>query len=356
MNSKLGFSIYLSSGLEKNIQILNYLSKKNVKYLFTSFQIPEDNLEDYIEQMKFIMKWCKNNNINLYADVSPRTLTGLKLDSFEILYKYGITGLRFDFGIDYIDIANISQEHKVMINASSISEKEIQLLIENKVNLDNVIACHNFYPKLYSGLSTEYFKKQNALLKKYKIDIAAFIIGDREKREPFYDGLPTLETQRHLTTLESAIQMQCNYDIDYIIVGDISVQDRTFNDLIQLFQNKLNLHVINKNIPKQMLNKELKCRTDLSPYLIRVDNTRKCIKANPVCANEKEKYYFSKGTILMCNYKFGRYNGEIEILLHDIPYDERYNEIGKIKENSLPLLKYIDGNKAFILIEDEERI
>ena len=48
----LGVSIYFSTPFEENEEYLNRVSKYNVKYVFTSLQIPEENQVDQLNLLK----------------------------------------------------------------------------------------------------------------------------------------------------------------------------------------------------------------------------------------------------------------------------------------------------------------
>lgn len=45
------------------------------------------------------------------------------------------------------------------------------------------------------------------------------------------------------------------------------------------------------------------------------------------------------GTITMDNEKYGRYQGEVQIVKRPLEYDERVNVIGKVTEDSKELIK-----------------
>lgn len=351
MNFNVGASLYFSEGLEKNKCYIDLYAKNNVRNIFSSLQIPEDNLEDFKKQVIEIISYTKQLNVNLYIDISPRTLKGLKLESYFELYDMGIDCLRFDFGVNNDIIAQISSKNKVMINASSCEEKDLKELARRRANFNNIIACHNFYPKKYTGLDCDFFMKKNKLMKKYNMQVYSFIPGDYIKRGPFYDGLPTLEKHRNYNLYEAIMELYKLYEINCVFVGDIMISNELLNFISALNNGVLVMEY--DGFYDRLYEKLFECRNDLSEYLIRLDNTRLNYQEYPIKQNNSIFDSFMIGDVIVCNEKFNRYNGEIEIVKKEIEFDNRYNYIGKINEKYLGLLKYIDNNEKIYLINNE---
>jgi uncharacterized protein len=57
-----------------------------------------------------------------------------------------------------------------------------------------------------------------------------------------------------------------------------------------------------------------------------------------------------KGTITMDNDLYGRYRGEVQITLNDLPADERVNVIGKVIPEDILLLSFIKPGQGIKLI------
>jgi hypothetical protein len=55
------------------------------------------------------------------------------------------------------------------------------------------------------------------------------------------------------------------------------------------------------------------------------------------------------GSITIDNELYGRYGGELQIMLTNLPSDEKVNVIGMIIEDDLSLLQYIGAGKKFKL-------
>jgi hypothetical protein len=58
-----------------------------------------------------------------------------------------------------------------------------------------------------------------------------------------------------------------------------------------------------------------------------------------------------KGQIMIGNNSFGKYKGELQIILKEIPIDERKNIVGTIAEEELFLLDYVGAWTQFTCVE-----
>ncbi len=104
--------------------------------------------------------------------------------------------------------------HPLLHLKKSVSRLKIQGL-----KTSQLIACHNYYPKPYTGLSLHKVKQFNQQLHQYNIPVVAFIPGEI-KRLPIFEGLPTIEEQRHIKPLQAALECLVAAECDYICIGD----------------------------------------------------------------------------------------------------------------------------------------
>jgi hypothetical protein len=58
-----------------------------------------------------------------------------------------------------------------------------------------------------------------------------------------------------------------------------------------------------------------------------------------------------KGQIMIGNNSFGKYKGELQIILKEMPIDERKNIVGTIAEEELFLLDYVGAWTQFTCVE-----
>lgn len=56
------------------------------------------------------------------------------------------------------------------------------------------------------------------------------------------------------------------------------------------------------------------------------------------------------GRITIDNERYGRYAGELQMTLVDLPPDDRVNVIGEVIEEDVSLLRFVHGGRRFCLI------
>lgn len=352
-SGQVGISIYLSTGLVKNLEILQTAKKNRVSSIFTSFNIPEESVEQFSGDIKEITSYCHNNNIDICADVSDRTIHALNLKSIEDLYDFGITCLRMDYGIEDNDIINCTKKHKIMINASTIRKEELELYKQKEISFDNVVGCHNFYPKINTGLSKKFVIKQNKLLNEYGIETIAFIPGNKKLRGPLFEKLPTCEVHRNDDVLKSAIELKFYCGSDSIFVGDVECEEYLYPLLHDIVDDIIPLKTAftNKIYEKMLVETVFQNRYDLSENTIRCQESR--INKKYALYPEPDIYNgnIEKGDIIVSNTDFKRYVNEIEIAKKQLPHDSRVNIIGKIQPQYIDCIDFIISSSRFKCIK-----
>ena len=88
------------------------------------------------------------------------------------------------------------QVFRIVVNASTVSSDEIESWREAGADVTRFAACHNCYPKPYTGLALEDIARVKLRLAALGFEIMAFVPGDANVRGPVFEGLPTVEAQR----------------------------------------------------------------------------------------------------------------------------------------------------------------
>lgn len=353
----LGISIYLSKeNIIKNEQYIKLAKANGFKSIFTSLHIPEDDPSLYKELLHILGQQAKANNMELMVDISPKSLSHLALDYSTVseLINWGVTGLRIDYGLAEKDIADLSHTMKISLNASTITDNYLRTLISYGLKTENVEAWHNFYPRPETGLAKNYLIEKNKWLKSFGLTTMAFISGDKEKRGPLFRGLPTLEEHRDTIPLHAYLELTESCFVDKVLVGDISVTNESMK-LLSEGSDFISLRYIPTIQDEMILNfveQIYTNREDQARDVIRSMESRiyasfgehKLLPNNTVKRN--------KGAITIDNELYGRYAGEMQITLTDLPSDDKVNVIGNIINEDLPLLNYIGAGKKFKLMRD----
>ena len=110
-----------------------------------------------------------------------------------------------EFAKPYISVENNTESHLVL-NVSTLTETLLEALAQAGVDLSRVWATHNYYPKVYSGLSQAYVLAQNQRLHALGILCLAFVSGQMA-RDPYFDGLCTVEQTRHWPSQQTALYL-----------------------------------------------------------------------------------------------------------------------------------------------------
>ena len=134
-----GFSVYLSTGKEKNEKIIEKAVKAGLKYVFTSLNISEEKVDKQSELEK-IIRLCTEHNLNLIVDINSTTKDIANLNS-ENVY------LRIDDGFTVNEILNLSEKNKIVLNASTVTEEELEYMKLRNAKFFNMLSLHNFIRK-----------------------------------------------------------------------------------------------------------------------------------------------------------------------------------------------------------------
>ena len=342
-----GVSIYFSSGREFNEALIEKARKAKVKHGFTSMHIPEEDEKGYREDAKALFKSCREAGIALTIDVDPTTPERLGLKSMAELKELGVESLRLDFGFDDSDVVELSKLFHIVWNASTVSVNEVKRWETLGACIDNFSACHNYYPKKYSGLSLERVKEINSELKMLGMRTEGFVPGNKVLRGPIKEGLPTVEEHRELDDILLSFLQMYDAKTDIVYIGDCDIFDSDWAKLVDLSDGFVRLHTsyLNEERLKGIIQHD---RPDSSEYVIRSQESRlwdfntSVVPRNAVDAKV--------GDIRMANDLYLRYRGEVEICRKPIRSDERVNVIGHVEESDLVYIPYIKNGMGFMFV------
>ncbi|MDM5330115.1 MupG family TIM beta-alpha barrel fold protein [Neobacillus sp. CF12] len=323
----IGISFYLNDPLAE--ERIERAGKMGVKRAFTSLHIPEES-GDLAGRAMVLLQCAKNAGIEVYADVSLKTPGHLELESLFDLKSLGVSGLRLDDFFENELIVKLAKAFKLALNASILFEEDVRALLDGGLKASQLLAWHNFYPRIETGLSDWFFQSQNELFGKYGIPVSAYIPGDGEKRGPLFEGLPTLEEHRDMDPFLAALEL-FHFGVEDVYIGDPEVSEELLRKLINFDRDDC-VEIVIEGFQEG----EFKLRPDFSRDVRRFMDTRSVDAVVP--ENTTERWM---GSITRDNDSYGRYRGEIQITLCDLPADERVNVVGKVVEEDIVLLSYL---------------
>lgn len=353
----LGASIYFSTPYEENEKYLREISQFGINYVFTSMQIPEEKNESQLELLKKFISLTNQLGMKLMVDISPETFRKFNIskgDSIEFLKRLEVKCVRVDYGFDYKEIKEFSDEFEVVLNASTIDETFYNQGKEAGLDFEKLIACHNFYPRKDTGLDKEWIIHKNKILKSFGLKVMMFIPGDAQKRGPVFEGLPTVECHREQAPFVNYIDCSEILLADEVLIGDVQISKKELRKIDDFIQDKIITLDIESLSEPEFLNRVLSNRKDVAMNVVRCVESRTVLRRQNIVPNNTAKREI--GTITMDNEKYGRYKGEVQIVKRPLEADERVNVIGQVTEASKGLLKYIQaGTKfKFVGVEDNE--
>lgn len=361
--ARLGISIYPEhSTKEKDIEYLSLAAKYGFKRVFTCLLSLEGKSVDEIkEEFKEIIGHANSLGMEVILDVAPNIFEqlGIKYEDLSFFAELGAAGIRLDEGFDGAKEAFMTFNKyglKIEINAS-LGTKYADNILSYKGNRDKLITCHNFYPQKFTGLSYKHFEKCSKDLKNLGLKVAAFVSSQGDNTFgpwPVNEGLCTLEEHRFLPADVAARHLFATELVDDVIIANAYATEEELKSLSKINPNKLTFKIeLNdevSDVEKDIIfNFPHLVRGDMSEYMARSTMCRieyKDANIEPHNTND-----LKAGDIIIVNNEYSRYKGELHIVLKDMPNDGRKNVVGRIPQNELHLLDFIEPWRAFEIIE-----
>lgn len=346
---KTGISIYLSSGIEKNEEVIRKAKEAGATYGFTSLHIPEEDYVDYKKSVRQLLDLTNDAKIELMIDVDGETPERLGLKRMEDLLDYGVTSIRLDYGFSDKEIVALSKHFNIVWNASTTSPFDIRKWKSLGADTSRFTACHNYYPKPYTGLNIGYVRDINFALKLAGYQVTSFVPGDNELRGPLKLGLPTIE--EHRGQKESlAINMLELYKAksDIVMVGDVNLSDNGWKEFKAVSDGVINLRAVLREGYTDLYDRVAHERPDSSAFVIRAEESRGWYKNQSILP--ENTIDCEVGSICIGNDKYLRYKGELEICRKLRRSDEKVNVIGEICKEDLKYIPFIENGMGFKLV------
>lgn len=343
-----GFSIFLNEGLTRDTtQYIKEMAEYGFSGIFTSLHIPEDDASQYRKRLTDLGSIAKTYQLELMVDISGEALdrAGFSFKHLRELKEIGVTGLRMDYHISNQQIAELSQEMTIALNASTITEIDIQELREANADFDHLEAWHNYYPRPETALDKDWYHEKNQWLKAYGLTIQGFVPGDEKLRGPLYRGLPTLEEHRGMHPLAAALDL--SNETDKVYIGDSGLSKevlRQFSFYIKEEALKLRVEAFDKQI-EYVLGTHIN-RQDEARDVIRSAEARfkKIPNVEPLSVRKRDV-----GAVTIDNAKYLRYMGEIQIVKRALPADEKVNVVGQVIAEDQALINHIKAGQKFYI-------
>lgn len=336
-----GISVFLGEDLnEQTKQYIYQMNDNGFTGIFSSLHIPEDDVRLYRQRLAVLSAVAKEREMELMIDISGEALNkiGLSFERPDEILATGITGLRMDYAIENPVIAKLSHHLKVALNASTITEKDFNELKAHNANFNNMEAWHNYYPRPETALGKFDFTLKNSWLKELGFRVMAFVPGNQELRGPLFEGLPTLEKHRGIHPLAAAVELLEECQVEDVYIGDPQIDVKTMKQFSHYFTTASILLFAEPSAATKyfsLITGKHENRLDSAELVVRSADAR---FREPTEILPESPTTRKKGTVTIDNQNYGRYMGEIQLPLIDLPSDEKVNVVGSICEEDLALI------------------
>lgn len=350
MNRKLGIAIYPDkTSVESNLEYLTLAAKYGFQRVFTCLLSAEEPLEVIKEKQRVINTHAQKLGFEIIVDVAPIIFQKYNLSPNDLSFfkELNVTGIRLDQAFDGLKESLMTyNQHDLKIELNMSNDTSyVDLVVDHKPLMNNLMGCHNFYPQLNTGLNIEYFTKCSERFKKHNLRTAAFVNSKQATIGPWNitDGLVTLEDHRNLDIDVQAKHLWATNLIDDIIIGNCFASEEELAKLgaLNRYLIELNVHMVEKisDVEKSILLDELHYfRGDQNNSMIRSTEVRKKHVNSKIKPRNSEQFSF--GDITIGNDQFGKYKGELQICLMN-QKETRKNIIAKVIKQEQFLINYI---------------
>lgn len=350
---KLGISIYSGHTSHKdNLAYIELAAKYGFKRIFTCLISLEGRaIEETVKEFKEMTDLANKYGLEVIADIDQSVFKryGATIHDLSFFNSLGLHGIRLDLGFSGIEESIMSfnpYNIKIELNMSN-GTRYIENILSYKPNINNILGCHNFYPRLYTGLSLDHFLKCSKQFKDLGIRTAAFVNSQTAKfgQWPVQEGICTLEMHRNMPIEVQAKHIWATGLIDDVVVANAFASEEELKKLGSLNKDMLQFSV--ELVPevqdierKIVLEEPHFNRGDVSEYVIRSTQSRVKYKGHDFPAYNTPD--IKRGDILIDSSLYTRYAGELQIALKDMKNTGKTNVVGKISEDELFLLDYIE--------------
>ncbi len=369
---RIGLSVYLdfmSFDLIKQ-QLIN-ASKLGYTDVFTSLQLHNlgfEHTKSIDETMyKALFKQCLQLGMQCHVDVNKEVFIamGATIDNLAIFKEWGIPIIRLDGGFSDDEVVSLTHNpFNIMIedNLSNAFELQDRLKkVSTQGNKTNYSGCHNFFPHIDTGLSLEFVFKTTQLFKSYNLQTGIFISSLHSSNDLYNQnkGVPTIEHHRYLPSYIQLLELVALDCFDFIMFGDSSPSDEELRSVASVF--KASYQFVDKVCLTIPVSFEQGLRTDQLEYLMQTIHQNRCdqpelvirstITREQIMVSSNLPIHRPLGAITVDHQGCGRYAGELQIALKDLPPNASTTVIGYVKPYAKHLLKYLkEAHVVFKLV------
>lgn len=354
--------------IEMTKEYIECASSWSIEEVFTSIHLPELSMKEQIDYLMVVSDLSHQNKMELTVDIGGQFIKKA-LEDQSILLKLKearIDFLRLDYGYTFEQLEKLYVELKLkgfVINASMVNEKMLAMHLEQFYRMDpniQIRACHNFYVREESGLDEGFALSQTALFERKGIPVYYCIPCHHHPRGPLYLGLCTVEKHRWMPLDSIMLDLLYHYNASGIMLADPWFMKQDFETIQHILnENPININVkLNDDITeeeKRIVLQSHQFRYDSNQSFLRSRSSREMAEyASMIKPKEKKDLRF-RGAITIDNSTYGRYSGELQVVLKNADADARVNLVGWIEdEKDMKKLEYYREGITYRFVENKD--
>ncbi len=352
---EIGLSVYPDfydfETIKKQLVLASSLGYTRV---FTSIQLGALGFERTDELLSEgflkLFNLTRELGMKVHADLNLDVFTriGAEVDNVKPIVDLNIDVIRLDGGFAIDEIVRLTNNPFGLVIEDNTSNDghliETIEKINERGNIKNYRACHNFYPRNETGLDFDDAVFTADLLNDFGVGNGVFITSQTSPSDlnTSGDGIPTVEEHRYCPPHIAFSELRNTGVFDMILFGDSmpdydslkAVSDAAKCDYVELeaWLDK-DLDVNQRKVLTETI---LWSRPDQPRLLLRATQTRKKVSVPP--KNTIARPYLS---ITLDNIRSNRYEAEVQIALEDLHPSPVANVVGMVKPTCKRLLNQV---------------
>lgn len=359
---RFGVSLYPEhSTVEKDHAYLELAGRYGFKRVFSCMISATGSREQVVGEYRALVDCAHDNGMEVCLDVSPAVFSRLGIDPSDLSFFSDVhtDAIRLDEAFDAARVAAMTRNRlgiAIELNASTV-DGTLAAVMCHDARLDQLIACHNFYPQRYTGLSFEHFVRTSRDVRAAGLRLAAFVssgVAGAFGPWPASDGMPTLESHRDLAIdLQARHLLACGL-VDDILVSNCFASEAELASLAAIDPACVTMRVVFEGTPGDVeraivLDFPHMVRGDVSDFMRRSTMCRIAYADATVPARNVRDLL--PGDIVVGNDSAGRYKAELQVVLKPMPNDGTKNVVAHLAPSEQMLLAYLEPWRSFKLIE-----
>jgi hypothetical protein len=365
--SEIGISVYPDFYAKNDLkEQVERAAKLGYTRIFTSIQLGnlgfENTKDNVTEDFQYLFDRCDELRIIIHVDINDRVLksVGGSPQDLSPIHRMKIKVLRLDGGFTDDEVAQMTNNPfniQIEENSSMVDRPQQRIqCIKEKGDLKNYVTCHNFFPRNDTGLSFEDTVKFAKLYADQGIQNGVFIASLTSPNDlnASGNGVCTVEEHRYTPAHVAFSELRNTNLFDYILFGD-SVPSQQELEAVARAASLDYVEVpvwLNRSLRPDLhalvSETKLLSRPDQPETTLRATQTRGSRKIKPELAIHRPQY-----AITLDNELSNRYEGELQIILRDLPPTPVANVIGQVKPYGKRLVEQVKYKSLPFKLKEE---